>query len=182
VLLELCCLEEEEEGFDPPTLRVQPPLYRRGPGYSMSFGCQAAGSPMAAALAWVPLSSVPLPGCRLLYKAPFPLDRHIRGICPRFASDPSMEEGLAWCGWWRPCVASVTPVSSFCRSCRDPTTINKASVKGFVIFAGSGLRWRRSQIAAGIAGSSVKAGLLGRMSRRSLGCQPADGSALGLPR
>jgi hypothetical protein len=77
VLLELSCLEEEEEGFDPPTLRVQALLYRPGPGYSMLSRCLAAGSPMAAALAWVPLSSVPLPGRRLLYKAPFPLDQHI---------------------------------------------------------------------------------------------------------
>jgi hypothetical protein len=34
VLLELCCLEEEEEGFDLPVRRVQAPLYRQGPGYS----------------------------------------------------------------------------------------------------------------------------------------------------
>jgi hypothetical protein len=141
VLLELYCLEEEEEVFDLPTLRVQAPLYRRGPGYSTSSGCPAAGFPTAAALVWVPLVSVPLPGRRLLYKAPFPLDWHIWGICPRFASDPFVEEGLAWCGWWRPCVAGVTPVFSLCRSCRDPATFNKASVKCFVVFAGSGLRW-----------------------------------------
>jgi hypothetical protein len=40
-------------------------------------------------------------------------------------------EGLAWCSWWRPCVAGVTLVSGLCRSCRDPATFNKASVKGF---------------------------------------------------
>jgi hypothetical protein len=161
VLLELYCPDEEEEGFDLPTLRVQAPLYRRWPGYSMSSDCPAAGFPMATALAWVPLFSVPLPGRRLLYKVPFPLDRHIRGICSRFVLDPFMEEGLARCGWWRLCVASVTPVSSLCRSCRDPATFNKASVKGFVVFAGSGLRWRRSQMAAGAAGFSAGAILLG---------------------
>jgi uncharacterized protein (TIGR03382 family) len=137
MLLELYCLELEEEGFDPPTLRVQAPLYRWGPSYNMSSGCSAAGSPVAAALAWVSLSYVPLSGRRLLYKVPFPLDRHIQGICPRFASDPFMEEGLARCGWWRLCVAGVTPVSSLCCSFRDPSTFNKASVKGF---AGLGLR------------------------------------------
>jgi hypothetical protein len=58
VLLELYCLEEEEEGFDPPTLRVQAPLYRRGPGYSTSSGCPATGSPVTAALAWGLLGAV----------------------------------------------------------------------------------------------------------------------------
>jgi hypothetical protein len=182
VLLELCCLEQEEEGFDPPTLRVQAPLYRQGPGYSMSSGCPAASSPVAAALAWVPHSSDPLPGRRLLYKVPFPLDRHIWGICPWLASDPFVERGSTWCGWWRLCVAGVTPFSSLCRSCRAPATFNKAMVKGFVVFAGLNLRRGRSQLAAGAACSSVKAGLVGRMSRRSLGCQPAGCSAFGLPR
>jgi Synergist-CTERM protein sorting domain-containing protein len=107
----------------------------------MSSGCPAAGFPVAAALAWVPLFFVPLHGRRLLYKVPFPLDRHIRGICPRLASDPFVERGFAWSGWWRPCVAGVTLVSSLGRSCRDPATFNKALVKGFVFFAGSGLRW-----------------------------------------
>jgi hypothetical protein len=82
VLLELCCLEEEEEVIDPHNLRVHALIYRRGPGYSMSSGCPAAGFPIAVALAWVLLSSIPLLGCRSLYKVPFPLDRHIRGICP----------------------------------------------------------------------------------------------------
>jgi Synergist-CTERM protein sorting domain-containing protein len=48
----------------------------------MSSGCPAAGFPVVAALALVPLFFVPLPGRRLLYKAPFPLDLHIWGICP----------------------------------------------------------------------------------------------------
>jgi hypothetical protein len=41
-LLELYCLEVEEEVFDLPTLRVQAPLYRQGPGYSLVSGCPAA--------------------------------------------------------------------------------------------------------------------------------------------
>jgi hypothetical protein len=35
MLLELFGLEEEEEGSDPPSLRVQTPLYRRGSGYRL---------------------------------------------------------------------------------------------------------------------------------------------------
>jgi hypothetical protein len=147
----------------------------------MSSGCPAASSPVAAALAWVPLSSVPLPGHRLLYKVPFPLDWHIWGMCPRLASDPFVERGSAWCGWWRPCVAGVTPVSSLCRSCRAPATFNKAMVKGFVVF-GLEPSVGRSQLAAGAACSLVRAGLLGRMSWRSLVRQPASCSAFGLPR
>jgi hypothetical protein len=58
-------------------------------------------------------------------------------------------------------VASITPVSSLCHSYRAPASFNRASVRGFVVFAGWGLRWRRSQPAAGVAGSSVEAGLLG---------------------
>jgi hypothetical protein len=70
VLLELCCQVEEEELFNPPILRVQPPLYRQGPGYKVSSGCPAVGFSVAAALAWVPLPSAPLLGRRLLYKVP----------------------------------------------------------------------------------------------------------------
>jgi hypothetical protein len=83
-LLELYCLEVEEEEFDLPSLRVQAPLYRRGPGYSLVSGCSAIGSSMAAVLTWAPPSSSPLSGRRLLYKAPF-----------LSASDPFMEERLA---------------------------------------------------------------------------------------
>jgi hypothetical protein len=79
-------------------------------------------------------------------------------------------------------VASVTPVSSLGRSCRAPATFNKAMVKGFVVFAGLGLRWTRSQTVAGAAGSSAGAGLLSRMLRRSLVPTPAGCSALGLSR
>jgi hypothetical protein len=70
VLLELCCLEEEEEVFPPPILRVQAPLYRQGPGYRVSSGCLAAGFSVAAALAWVLLHPAPLTGCMLLYNVP----------------------------------------------------------------------------------------------------------------
>jgi hypothetical protein len=79
-------------------------------------------------------------------------------------------------------MAGVTPVSSLCHSCWAPASFNKAMVRGFIVFAGLGLQWRRSWPAAGAAGSSVEADLLDRVSRRSLGRQPAGCSALGLPR
>jgi hypothetical protein len=50
-LLELFDLEEEEEdGSDPPRLKVQTPLYRQGSGYRLGGrlpGCPAAGSSVA---------------------------------------------------------------------------------------------------------------------------------------
>jgi hypothetical protein len=42
-LLKLFGLEEEEEGSDLPSLRVQAPLYRQGPGYRLGVrvsGCR----------------------------------------------------------------------------------------------------------------------------------------------
>jgi hypothetical protein len=49
-LLELFGLEVEEEGSDLPSLRVQAPLYRRGPGYRL--GVRLPGSPIAMVLTW----------------------------------------------------------------------------------------------------------------------------------
>jgi hypothetical protein len=40
-LLELYCLEVEEEEFDLPSLRVQAPLYRRGFGYRLGVRLSA---------------------------------------------------------------------------------------------------------------------------------------------
>jgi hypothetical protein len=113
-----------------PYSRLQAPLYRRGPGYSTSSGCPVIGFPLVTVLAWVLLFSALCLGAGRFIKHLFPLDRHIWGICPRFASDPFVEERLARCGWWRPCVAGVTLVSGLCRSCRDPDTFNKVSVEG----------------------------------------------------
>jgi hypothetical protein len=79
-LLELYCLEVEEEVSNLPTLRVQAPLYSRGPGYS--FIIWLPGSSMAAVWAWAPLPFGPLPGSRPLYKAPFPLRPAYSGYMP----------------------------------------------------------------------------------------------------
>jgi hypothetical protein len=70
VLLELCCLEKEEEVFDFPIIRFQAPLDKQGPGYKVSSDCSAASFSVAVALVRVPLPSAPLPGRRLLYKVP----------------------------------------------------------------------------------------------------------------
>jgi hypothetical protein len=139
-LLELYCLEVEEEVSDLPILRVQAPLYRQGPSYSLASGCLATGSPVAVVLAWVPPSSGPRPKRRPLYKEPFSLDRHIWGICPRFASDPFVGKGLpgavggerAWLvSCWSP--ASVVLVGTL-------LPLIKRRLKVFVIFAGFGLQ------------------------------------------
>jgi hypothetical protein len=86
-LLELYCLEVEEEVFDLSILRAHAPLYRQGHGYSLVSGWPTAGSYMAAVLTWAPPSSSPLSGRRLLYKAPFPLgpaySEHMPLVCLR---------------------------------------------------------------------------------------------------
>jgi hypothetical protein len=149
--LELYCLEVEEEVSDLPILRVQAPLYRQGPGYSLASGCPAASSPVATVLAWaLPSSAICLSAGRFI-KRLFPLDQHIRGICPWSASDPFVVEGLARCGWWRPSMANIMLVSGLYRSCWVPATFNKASVGGF-------RRLRRLN-------PLVEAGLLGRKSQ-----------------
>jgi hypothetical protein len=86
-LLELYCLEVEEEEFDLPILSIQAPLYRQGPGYSLVSSCPAAGSSVAAVLTWASPSSGPLSGRRPLYKAHFPLgptySEHMLPVCLR---------------------------------------------------------------------------------------------------
>jgi hypothetical protein len=140
VLLELCCLEEKEEGFDLPTLRVQAPLYRRGPGYSTSSVCPATGFPVDAVLAWVPLFyALCLGACRFI-KHLFPLDRYIRGVYAL---------GLPWIlSWMRGLLDVVGGGRVWLASCWSPASIDligtlipliKSRLKVLVIFAGSGL-------------------------------------------
>jgi hypothetical protein len=94
MLLELCCLEEEEEVFDLPILRVQAPLYRQGPGYKMLSGFPAAGFSVAMALAWAPLPSTPLPGCKLLYKVHLSPGPAYPGYMPPARLGSFREEGV----------------------------------------------------------------------------------------
>jgi hypothetical protein len=80
-LLELFGLEEEEEGSDPPSLRAQTPLYRQGSGYRL--GGQLPAPPRLQS--WHgPPSSHSLSDDGNFIKCLFPLDRHLRGICPPF--------------------------------------------------------------------------------------------------
>jgi hypothetical protein len=130
-LLELYCLVVEEKEFDLPTLRVQPPLYRQGHGYSLASGWPAAGFLMATVLAWAPPSSGLCLGAGCFIKRHFPLDKHIRSICLLSASDPFMEEGLAHCGYWRSSVAGVTLVFGLYRSYRVHVGFNKRLLEGF---------------------------------------------------
>jgi hypothetical protein len=152
--------------FHIPILRVQSPLYRQG----LVTECRpAAGFPMAAALAWVPPFSVPLSGRRLLYKVPLSPGPAYSGYMPPACLGSFHGERVclarlveAMRGWRH---SGLQPLPLL----RALATFNKAMVKGFVLFAGLGLRWRTSQLTNVAAGSSVEAGLLCRMSRRSLG-------------
>jgi hypothetical protein len=84
-LLELYCLEVEEEVFDLSTLRVQDLLYRQGTGYSLMSRCPAAGCSVVAVLTWAPSSSSPLSRRMTLYKVPFPprpaYSKHMPLVC-----------------------------------------------------------------------------------------------------
>jgi hypothetical protein len=54
-LLELFGLEEEEEGSDPHSLRVQTPLYRRGSGYRLVgwlLGCRLLHGRVFGVILW----------------------------------------------------------------------------------------------------------------------------------
>jgi hypothetical protein len=53
--LELFGLEEEEEDWISPRLRVQAPLYRRGPGYRLGndlAGCRLLGGGVLGVILW----------------------------------------------------------------------------------------------------------------------------------
>jgi hypothetical protein len=90
-LLELFGLEEEEEdGSDIPSLRVQTPLYRQGSGYRL--GGRLPAPP------WLHLRRDPLApdsssdGSHFI-KWISPLDRHLGGICPSFCLGSFRGEG-----------------------------------------------------------------------------------------
>jgi hypothetical protein len=118
----------------------------------------------------------------MLYKVPFPWDRHLGGICPPFSLGSYRGEGSLAADWLDLVVALVTPILCPCRSCRGQPTFSKTAVGGFLSSApGSGLpRWNR-QPAAGTAGPPGRAGLLIPEPWRLLGCQPTSSPALGMP-
>jgi hypothetical protein len=115
-LLELNCLEVEEEEFDLPILRVQAPLYRWGPSYSSVFGCLAAISSVAVVLTWARHPLALCLGAGYFIQCLFPLDQHIRSLP---------------IGWWRPSMASVMLVTSLCRSCWGHAALIKCLLEGF---------------------------------------------------
>jgi hypothetical protein len=139
VLFELCCLEEEEEGFDLPTLRVQALLYRREPSYSLLSDSPAASFPMVAVLAWVLLSSALCLGVGRFIKHLSPwtgISRVYALSLPRILSWRRgflcvVGGGRAWlASRWSP--ASVNLVGTL-------LPLIKRRLEVFVVFAGSGL-------------------------------------------
>jgi hypothetical protein len=103
-LLELYCLEVEEEEFDLSSLRVQAPLYRRGPGYRLGGRLPGYRLLHGHGLDVGPPSSGPLPDAGNFIKCLFPLYWHLRGICPLLClgsfrgggSCPLVGGGRAW--------------------------------------------------------------------------------------
>jgi hypothetical protein len=80
-LLELYCLDVEEEEFDLPSLRVQAPLYRRGLGYNLGVRLPGCRLLRGRGLDVGPPSSALCRDAGNFIKCLFPLDRHLRGIC-----------------------------------------------------------------------------------------------------
>jgi hypothetical protein len=68
----------------------------------------------------------------MLYKAPFPLDRHLGGICPPFCLGSYRGEGSLIADWLGPVVAFVTPILRLCRSCRGQPTFGKTTIGGLL--------------------------------------------------
>jgi hypothetical protein len=77
MLLELYCLEVEEEEFDLPSLRVQAPLYRRGSGYRLGVRLPGCRLLRAHGLDMGPPSSALYMDAGNFIKCLFPLDRHL---------------------------------------------------------------------------------------------------------
>jgi hypothetical protein len=171
-LLKLFGLEEEEEGSDLPSLRVQAPLYRRGPGYRLGVWLPGYRLLRGRGLDMGPLSPDSLSDDGNFIKCLSPLDRHLRGICPvsclrSFRGEGSClligGDGRGWCHACPPLLSILSGPGCFWQSSRW---------RSCVVFTG----WQSSKA----AGPSVEAGLSGQAPWRFLGRQPADGSTLGL--
>jgi hypothetical protein len=81
-LIELYCLEVEEDELNLPSLRVQAPLSRRGPGYRLGGRLPGCRLLRGRGLHVTPPSSGSLSDAGNFIKCLFPLDRHLRGISP----------------------------------------------------------------------------------------------------
>jgi hypothetical protein len=137
-LLELLGLEEEEEGLDLPSLRVQTPLYRRGSGYRLGGRLPGCRLLRGRGLGVAPSSSNSLSGDENLIKCLSPLDRHLRGICSPFCLRSFCWEGsYPLIGGYRAWLASR--LSLLLSILSGPGYFWRSSHwRGFVIFAGSG--------------------------------------------
>jgi hypothetical protein len=174
-------LEVEEEGSDLPSLRVQAPLYRRGPGYRLGVRLPGCRLPRGRGLDVGPPSSNSLSDTGNFIKCLSPWTGISEAYALRSASDPFVEEAPThWLveaerGWRHACLPPLSILSGPCRFWKS------SHWRSFVVFTGLGFqRWSR-QPAAGAAGPSIEAGLSGLTSWRFLGRQPADSPAFGLP-
>jgi hypothetical protein len=82
MLLDLFGLEEEEEGSDLPSLRVQTLIYRRGSGYRLGGRLPGCWLLRGQVLSVAPPSSGSSPDVGNFIKCLFPSDQHLRGISP----------------------------------------------------------------------------------------------------
>jgi hypothetical protein len=123
-LLELFGLEEEVEGSDLPSIRVQTPLYRQGSGYRLGGRLPAPPWPCL----WRdPLASDPSSDGGNFIKCLSPLDRHLGGICSPFCLRSFCGEGSCSLvsGVWTwlascPSLASVDLVGARPLSAKQP--------------------------------------------------------------
>jgi hypothetical protein len=180
-LLELFGLEEEEEGSDLPSLRVQAPLYRRGPGYRLGGRLPGCRLLRGRGLDVAPPSSDSLSEDGNFIKCLSPLDRHLRGICPLFCLGSFRVEGSCpLIGGDRAWLASRLSPASI-DLVRAKLLLAKQPLEEFRRLRQLWLSSVKSPTAASVASPSVEAGLSGLASWKFVGHHPADGSALGLP-
>jgi hypothetical protein len=129
-LLELFCLEEEEEGSISPSLRVQTPLYRRGSGYRLGGrlpSCRLLRGCVLGMILWLSDDGNFIKCLSPLGAASW---RHMLSLLPQILSWGR----LLLAGWWSSDMAGVTPVPRFCRSCRGEAAFGEAAVGGVLSF------------------------------------------------
>jgi hypothetical protein len=93
MLLELFGLEEEEEGFALPSLRVQTPLYRQGSGYRLGGRLPSCRLLCGHGLGVIPSAPDSLSDGSHFIKWLSPLGRHLGGISSPFCLGSFHGEG-----------------------------------------------------------------------------------------